>query len=142
MRHHATHLLGRPPRLITGRAGRPCMASLRAAALIATVLLMAACGHGGSKSPGVASAGTGTATASSGGGSAKASALAYSKCMRARGIKDFPDPDSNGEIQIDAGPGSDLSADNPKYQAADSACKSLLPNHGAPPANLKAANLK
>jgi len=62
--------------------------------------------------------------------------------MRARGIKDFPDPDSNGEIQIDAGPGSDLSADNPKYQAADSACKSLLPNHGAPPANLKAANLK
>jgi hypothetical protein len=53
--------------------------------------------------------------------------LAFSKCMRAHGIEDFPDP-SNGGIKIHAGQaGSDLNPDNPHFQAAQRACQSNLP---------------
>jgi hypothetical protein len=56
--------------------------------------------------------------------------LAYSKCMRAHGLKDFPDPDKNGGISVELTPGSDLAPDNPQFQAADKACKDLLPGGG------------
>jgi hypothetical protein len=51
--------------------------------------------------------------------------------MRAHGIADFPDPNSQGGLSLNAGPGSDLSQSNPQFQAAHNACKSLLP--AAPP---------
>ncbi|MGH3626215.1 MAG: hypothetical protein ACRDRL_02040 [Sciscionella sp.] len=116
------------------------------AGLIAVALLLTACGHSGSGGTGVASvgspsAGSGTATDSSG-SSAKASALSYAQCMRTHGVKDFPDPDSDGNFHLDISPGSDLAPDNPTYKAADGACKSLLPPRPAVPANMKAANLK
>jgi hypothetical protein len=62
----------------------------------------------------------------------------YAKCMRSHGIKDFPDPQPNpggqgGSFQINAGPGSDLNHDDPRNQAANQACQSLLPQ--APPAS-------
>jgi hypothetical protein len=59
-------------------------------------------------------------------------ALAFSKCMRAHGIKDFPDPSGNG-IQLKGGPGSDLNPQNPQFQAAQQACGNFLPGkfHGA-----------
>ena len=117
----------------------PLRVAALAAALLAAALFGAACGSGGPKSPGVAGAGSST-TASSQSGSPKASALAYSRCMRAHGITDFPDPNSQGDIQLDAGPGSDLVG--PRFDAADTACKALRPSQGAPPAGLKAANLK
>lgn len=136
MRHHAAH------RTDHGRTGRSHLAGPRSAVLIATVLLMTACSHSGSTSPGVAGAGSAGATSPSG-GATKASALAYSQCMRGHGIKDFPDPGSNGEIALDAnGPGSDLDPNNSQYKAANTACKSLLPPQQAKPAGLKEANLK
>jgi hypothetical protein len=52
--------------------------------------------------------------------------LAFSSCMRAHGVKDFPDP-SNGGLQIQAHPGSDLSPDNPTFQKAQQACQGDLP---------------
>jgi hypothetical protein len=52
--------------------------------------------------------------------------LAFSSCMRAHGLKDFPDP-SNGGLQIQSHPGSDLSADNPTFQKAQQACQGDLP---------------
>jgi hypothetical protein len=53
--------------------------------------------------------------------------LAFSKCMRTHGIKDFPDP-SNGGIKIHAGQaGSDLNPNNPQFQAAQQACQADLP---------------
>ena len=52
--------------------------------------------------------------------------LAFSACMRDHGIKDFPDP-TNGGIQLHIAPGSDLDPNNPKFQAAQSACQSHLP---------------
>ena len=56
--------------------------------------------------------------------------LAYSKCMRAHAIKDFPDPGflhGRFGITISATPGSDLDPNNPQFQAAQRACQGDLP---------------
>ena len=55
--------------------------------------------------------------------------LAFSACMRAHGVKDFPDP-SNGGLQIHVSPGSDLDPNNPTFQRAQQACKGNLPFKG------------
>jgi hypothetical protein len=68
--------------------------------------------------------------------------LAHARCMRAHGISNFPDPDANGNLQLNADAGSDLDPNNPRFKAADSACKSLLPPRKAPPKDLKAKTLK
>ena len=60
-------------------------------------------------------------------GSARQSELAFSRCMRAHGISDFPDPSSQGGIALNGGPGSDLNPSSPLFKAANSACKPLLP---------------
>ena len=60
----------------------------------------------------------------------RAKTLAYSKCMRAHGIADFPDPNGDGVLQIQGTPGSDLAPDNPQFHTADKACKHLLPGGG------------
>jgi hypothetical protein len=104
---------------------------LTAAGLVAVALFVAACG-GESTSPGVAGAGSATTGTSSSGGSTKASALAYSRCMRSHGLSDFPDPDSKGQIQLTAGPGSDLLPDSPQFKSATQACNSLMPGPGSP----------
>jgi hypothetical protein len=61
-----------------------------------------------------------------------AQALAFSRCMRAHGVTNFPDP-SRGPgggiaLQVQGNPNS------PTFKSAQSACRSLLPNHGAAPA--------
>jgi hypothetical protein len=62
--------------------------------------------------------------------------LAFSVCMRAHGIKDFPDPSGSG-IQIHGGPGSDLNPSNPQFQSAQNACRQDLPGRlGKVPAPL------
>ena len=114
--------------------------------LAAVILVLAAgCSSGGGTSAGVASlpapTTTGTGASSSAGGTAEPSALAYSQCMREHGIADFPDPDANGDLTLEAGPGSDLDFNNPAFKAADEACKALLPEAGESPADLKAATL-
>jgi hypothetical protein len=55
--------------------------------------------------------------------------LAFSACMRAHGLKDFPDP-SNGGLQIQVHPGSDLEPGNPTLQKAQQACQGLMPFKG------------
>jgi hypothetical protein len=97
-----------------------------AAALMGATLALAACSSDPA-SPGVANLSATSTTAPSSGGSTKASPLAYSQCMRAHGVTDFPDPDSQGRIDIQAGPGSDLDPNNPTFQAAQQACQSLRP---------------
>jgi hypothetical protein len=58
--------------------------------------------------------------------------------MRSHGLSDFPDPTTSPgggvAFQIDGGPGSDLSRNNPRFQAANQACRSLEPGGGQPPA--------
>lgn len=105
-----------------GRAAQ-ALAGLTAVAVLAT-----ACSHG-SSGPGVASVGSSAPTGQSSSSGSHPDAVAYSQCMRAHGIGDFPDPNSNGQIPPlkVAGQGSDLSPENPQYQAAYKACKALQP---------------
>jgi hypothetical protein len=60
----------------------------------------------------------------------KAGALKFSKCMRSHGLVDFPDPNSSGATQIQGGPGGDLNPNDPRFQAAQTACQHLLPGGG------------
>jgi hypothetical protein len=93
------------------------------AALVAIGLLAAACG--GASGPGVAN--VGSAASASPGSSGHGSALAYARCMRSHGITNFPDPDSNGNLSLDAGPGTGIYPSSPQHKAADRACKPLMP---------------
>lgn len=118
-----------------------------AAALLLAGLLVAGCAGNEPAGPGVADLGTPTASASSENKNVpkdpKARAVAYSKCMRANGVRNFPDPDSEGNIRLHAEPGNGMSVDDPKFQAADKACKYLMPGPSQGDRDkIKAANLK
>ena len=105
---------------------KPIPAPLAAVIAAAAVLLLAAaCGSspshtasGGSSAQGGASPSTGTSAASP--------LLAFSQCMRTRGVPDFPDPEpgaSNAKF-----PGAQqLGVSGSVYQAAVGACQHLLP---------------
>jgi hypothetical protein len=100
------------------------------AALLAVGVAVAGCG-GGSSTPGVATLSTSTSTAgSSDGGSTQATGLlAYASCVRSHGVPNFPDPNSTGEIPKKAL--LELKEGGPRIQAAENACKDLLPAGGS-----------
>jgi hypothetical protein len=54
---------------------------------------------------------------------ANAAALKYSTCMRSNGVPNFPDPNGQGLIQINAT--GTLEPSSPQFQKAEAACKSL-----------------
>ncbi len=58
-------------------------------------------------------------------------ALAFSQCMRAHGLPDFPDPQSsNGGNAISLnGNGTSLDPSSPQFQTAQNACKKYMPNN-------------
>jgi hypothetical protein len=62
---------------------------------------------------------------------AQQAALAFSRCMRAHGVTNFPDPTfaAGGGIgiKIRAGSKSGLNPNNPTFQAAQRACQGLMP---------------
>ena len=67
---------------------------------------------------------------------AGAQALRFSRCMRAHGVPNFPDPSvkSNGSgvavtIRMKAGSGG-IDPRSPQFQAAQQACRSILPKPG------------
>ena len=97
------------------------------APLLILVALAAAC-SGRSSSPGVADIGSTPtpANGSSSNDSGEQSVLAYSQCMRENGVPGFPDPDANGGLSVNAET-LGVAPDSPQYQAADEACKDLLP---------------
>ena len=73
----------------------------------------------------------------------KAGNLKYAECMRAHGIADFPDPNSQGLLQIKVQPGSGLDPNNPRYQAANKACQHYQyapPGTGGPGLNSSGGN--
>ena len=60
-------------------------------------------------------------------------ALAYSRCMRSHGVLNFPDPDSSGLIpKVSL---QQLEVSGARFQAAQTACRRLLPlsNQPGPP---------
>jgi hypothetical protein len=98
--------------------------SRRAGALAVTgglVLLTAACGgsRGAANSPPAGTApGNSVAAAYTG-------RLAFVRCVRAHGVPDYPDPDSNGQEP----PGTkQIFVNDPRFPAAAGACRHLLPS--------------
>jgi hypothetical protein len=66
-------------------------------------------------------------------------ALEFSKCMRAHGVSNFPDPSrSGGGVQLSIGPSSGVNPQAPAFQAAQQSCKHLMPNGGQPSAQASA----
>lgn len=124
-------------------------AALGAGALLLALALVTACG-GVSTVTGVATGGSdatpavGSSSGSPAGAGAPVNWLPYARCMRAHGVRDFPDPNSRGQLQLHAQPGGDLDPNSPIYRAAASACAALNPVTNLSPAQrarLKAANL-
>ena len=91
---------------------RLCRAFLAAVALGSVALLAVGCSgsSGASGSPGASP------------GNSTTGSLAYSQCMRAHGITNFPDPDSSGGISISGNSG--INPDSSQYLAASKACQS------------------
>jgi hypothetical protein len=118
----STHVMRRPR-----RAGPP--PARTAAAIIATAalaLLTAAC----SGSP--SSTGSGGSTNAGGPANSPSTnsqkALAFSHCVRAHGVPNFPDPGSSGGIVKETA--QQLGVSSSQLQTALTACQHLLPNTG------------
>jgi hypothetical protein len=90
-----------------------------AVVIAATVLALLAVACGGSNPPRA----VGQALPND---SASASAVAYSACMRSHGVPQYPDPNSNGDLP--KGNAQAFGVSNSQYQAAEGACRHLLPN--------------
>lgn len=139
MQGHAKHGGDRSTATVQ-RSGAACLA----VALVALGVLVAGCG-GTSPSGGVASIGShasktsttsSTAAGSSGGSGSSASpgsqAMAYSACVRAHGVPNFPDPkiSTNGnEVKVAIGINPSITG-NPHFKSAQQACRKLLPGGG------------
>lgn len=97
----------------------PAVTVLRAVAVLTAFGVLATACSDSSSGPGVAN----SASPSSPSSLASAGPLALARCMRAHGVRDFPDPDSSGNFDLSGG--GDLNPANPTYQAAARACRSL-----------------
>jgi hypothetical protein len=90
-------------------------------------------GGGGGPSAGVApgrKSGSGSGSGFSIGIDAGANGARFSACMRSHGVSNFPDPNGKGEIHLDSSTG--VNPQSAQFQAAQKACRKLLPNGGAP----------
>ena len=102
-------------------------------------LSLLAAGCGGSPSPGVAAVGTDTTpaistitandSASSGSSTQLEGMLAFARCMRAHGVQNFPDPDSQGSFPPLTQQA--LGVSKQTSLTAQQACKDLLPGGGS-----------
>ena len=88
-----------------------------AAAAVAMVAVSAGCG--GTRSSG----GNHAAAATT-----RATAVKFAECMRANGVRAFPDPDASGALTIDAvANGSSVDTSSAAFRQAVSECKDLEP---------------
>lgn len=113
---------------MTRSVGRRVLtAGVGATLLVAVVLLAGACSHS-SSGPAVANVGSTSdpgGSPSGAGGSSSASAVAYSACIRAHGVPNFPDPGSDGQVpKTDA---QRLGVSSSQLRAAQQACQDLYP---------------
>jgi hypothetical protein len=108
-----------------------------ASAALGAAAALAACG---SSSPTRSTAATGS------GANAASSALAFSKCMRANGVPNFPDLGSNGTLLLGNGNGqtvsvNGVSVDAPAYRAARTRCQRYMLTHTAASASQQAQQI-
>jgi hypothetical protein len=129
-------------------------------AVVAGALAVLVAGCGGGKQAGVASLGSTTSTtqapsppAAGNGGNTNAryqAALAYVNCMRSHGVPNFPDPTSNGTLNVNfqtggkgGSPGSSgINRNSSQYISADQDCRHLLPGGVPTPAQNQLALVK
>ena len=78
------------------------------------------------------SAGSGGASTPGGSGNSS-SGIAYSQCVRAHGVPNFPDPGSNGQIPAAAAKRALRQVSDPRAMAATYACRRLNPARQANP---------
>jgi hypothetical protein len=114
--------------LSRGRGHRPLQLRLAQVAVgLTAALLAAAC----SSSPSPGKAGGSDGSGGSGGSGGGASAVAWSQCVRAHGIPNFPDPDSSGQVPKETA--SQLGVSDAVLAAATGACENLNPNNPQTP---------
>jgi hypothetical protein len=121
---------GAPSVQVGRRRSRLVRTAVLALALGAALgLALLASGCGGSSGQGVAQVSTSGGANGSGSSSAPGSGnpQAFSACMRAHGVPNFPDPDSSGRIQIP----STIDDRSPTVRAAYRACRSLAPSESS-----------
>jgi hypothetical protein len=94
-----------------------CFKVLITLAAVTCALAIAACGSSGI-SFGAASGGVNPAYVATG--------LKFAKCMRSRGVPNFPDPSTGGGIHL----GSGINTSSPAFKAARASCGKLLPGGG------------
>ena len=94
------------------------------AVTVGVVALAAAC----SGSP----SSTGSGGSSNAGGSAHSQLVAYSGCVRSRGVPNFPDP-LPGQVNEKFPSWQQLGVSSSQLSAAENACQHLLPNGGSGP---------
>ena len=106
----------------------------RTAAIVSGALalgvVVAACG-GGPSTPGVATGSTTTTSGSAGSRTHAPGLLAYSSCMRAHGVPNFPDPSASGEIPKEGVISAQRAVSTSHVTAADNHCAHLLPAGGS-----------
>jgi hypothetical protein len=115
----------RKPAEPRGRTANPRVLTIAAIVVALLSLLAAGCGGGGS--PGVASIPSSTTTATT---APQSSALAYSGCMRAHGVPNFPDPAGGGATTKQATIRAFKEVSNSQVLTAQTACERLQPNGG------------
>lgn len=117
-------------------------ARVLALATLASVVLLTGCG-GSSQSPTATTSGgasnsasvapvTGSATTGTSrttAGADASGALAFSECMRASGVSNFPDPQPGGRLLFSL---NGINANAPSFRAAQAKCRKVLPGGGPP----------
>jgi hypothetical protein len=99
----------------------------RTAAIAAAVgLALLAAGCDGSPASSASAAGPASAAVNSD----YQKAVAYSQCMRAHGVPNFPDPDSQGRIMITGSGSGQGGPESPAFRSAGNSCKHLRPSGG------------
>jgi hypothetical protein len=55
----------------------------------------------------------------------------FAKCMRENGVPDFPDPQADGGIRLEAGPGTGLDPNSQAFKDAEAKCEQYMPRRRA-----------
>ena len=92
------------------------MARLLRLLALGGAIVLAACGSAGKSSATAAKVNLG---------------LQLANCMRSHGVPNFPDPGSNGELELT--PSSGINPQLPSFKAARQACQRFAPNPGGAP---------
>lgn len=103
---------------------------LAIATLVSGVLLAGCGGSSSSTTADTASAASSVASRATSTGSAEPGALAFSNCMRASGVPNFPDPSPGGGFHVNSQQG--VNPSSPAFRAAQAKCGRLLPDDSLP----------